>query len=461
MKVTRIAYSDRLNGGKYAELLEQASRLGQIRNEVWQRFGSIAGATSSDRKIRDQWLKEGRKFSVSANAWKETLRDAMANIKANREASKVRARRAIAKRTSDQEEQKRLYQLLRQDQWTEDKFLRRTMRRVNSRGHNRTHNQIVVRSDNYTTFKLAGKTWIKIPGLRKGQRITIPLNTTRPPTGTLRLILRDGRVEVHYSVEVETKKDCGTEIIGVDKGYTEVYVDSQGEHHGERLGDLLTSESDFLKLKYQCRHKLRSIAKAKSHKKKGQAIKKNNLGRKKLNRRKNKIDAQIKDTVFKATHAVVDKAGTIAAEDLTAPMAGKKFGKDVTRRLSSWTKGVIAKALEIVSQRRGSTLVLVNAAYTSQMDSRSGSLSGKRKGDSFYCLDGEVLQADENAARNIQARLFDSEISRWTPYQKVKSILCERTERLRLGLLNQDSSCSELSLSTESELPNGQLCPIF
>ncbi|MFQ5752040.1 MAG: zinc ribbon domain-containing protein [bacterium] len=122
---------------------------------------------------------------------------------------------------------------------------------------------------------------------------------------------------------------------------------------------------------------------------------------------------------------------------------------------------MIAEALEYVSQRRGSTLVLVNAAYTSQMDSRHGALIGKRKGDSFHCFDGEVLQADENAARNIQARLFDSEIGRWTPYNKVKSILLERTERLRLGLLNQDSSCSDLSLSTESELPNGQLCPIF
>ena len=136
-------------------------------------------------------------------------------------------------------------------------------------------------------------------------------------------------------------------------------------------------------------------------------------------------------------------------------------GKNITRRLSAWTKGVIAQALNDVSRRRGSTLVLINAAYTSQMDSRNGALLGRRKEDSFYCFDGEVLQADENAARNIQARLFDSEIDQWTPYKKVKSILLERTERLRLGLLNQDSSCSDSSLSTESELPNGQLCPTF
>ena len=158
---------------------------------------------------------------------------------------------------------------------------------------------------------------------------------------------------------------------------------------------------------------------------------------------------------------MVDKAEFIAAEDLTSPIASKRLGKNVTRRLSAWTKGVIANALDTISRRRGSSVVLVNSAYTSQMDSRYGVLLGKRNGDSFYCHDGVVLQADENAARNVLARLYDQEIGRWTPYKKVKSILLKRTERHRLGLLNQDSSCTPLGSSTESELPNGQFCPRF
>ncbi len=121
----------------------------------------------------------------------------------------------------------------------------------------------------------------------------------------------------------------------------------------------------------------------------------------------------------------------------------------------------MAEALEKVSQRRGSTLVLVNPAYTSQMDSCNGGLLGQRQGDTFHCFDGVVLQADENAARNVLARLCDPEIDRWTPYQQVKSILQARTERYRLGLLNLDSSCSpERALSTESESPK-QLCISF
>lgn len=459
MRVTRIAYSKGLNKGKFGDLKEQATLLGHLRSEVWQKFGSIAGVGLGDRSIRDLWLSEKRKFAVSANAWKETLRDAIADIKANRESAKVVCRRSIARHTDDKEERKKLYSLLSKEQWTDHSLLRRIMRKVCRRGYNRTHNQIIVRSDSYTTFKNKGMLWIKVPGLEKGKRIAIPLSTSETPTGTLRLILRDEKVEVHYSVEIKAKNDCGTEEIGIDKGYTEVYVDSGGKHHGKELGAKLSSESDHLKQKYQRRNRLRSIGKSKSQKR--GKIRLNNLGRKKLNRRKEKTKKQVKDIVYKATHAIVDKAKTIAAEDLTAPMCNKKFGKDVTRRLSAWTKGLIAKALEDVSQRRGSTLILVNAAYTSQMDSRTGTLTGNRKGDSFYCSDGEVLQADENAARNVLARLFDSEISRWTPFKKVKAILLERTERLRLGLLNQDSSCSDVMLSTESELPNGQLCPTF
>ena len=460
-KVTRIAYSKNLTTKKYVALEEQARRLGVIRSEVWQRYGSISGVKLSDRKIRNAWLAEGGHFNVSANAWKETLRDAKADIAMTVEAAKVQARRAISRHTSDEAERKRLYALLKRNEFDSDPYLSRIMRKYWNRGHNHTHNQIVVRSDNYTTFQQGGKAWVKVPSLEKGNRIAIPLNTTVEPSGTLRLIMRDGRVEVHYAIDIKKTNDCGDETIGLDKGYSEVFVDSQGEHHGVELGNLLRSESDYLKVRNQRRAKLRAVSKNTKNDRKRQNITKHNLGRIKLTHRGCKQKANIRDVVFKATHAVVVKASTVAAEDLIAPMSGKKFGKNMNRRLTCWTKGVIAEALELVSQRRGASLVLINPAYTSQMDSRYGCLLGKRSGDSFYCFDGVVLQADENAARNVKARLYDREIVRWTSYQKVKSILLERTERLRLGLLNQDSSCMPIGTSTESELPNEKLCSSF
>ena len=263
--------------------------------------------------------------------------------------------------------------------------------------------------------------------------------------------MNDGIVAVHYTIDIQKTKNCGNATVGIDKGYTEVFMDSDGVEYGEGLGKILTKKSDQLKYKYQKRNKLKAIINKKPHKK--QNIIDNNLGRKKLNRQANKTKSQVQDIIYQATHKLVDKANFIAAEDLTSPIAGKRFGKNVSRRLGAKTKGVIATALDTVSRLRYSSVILVNSAYTSFIPSRYGVLMGKRNGDSFNCFDGVVLQADENAARNVLARLHDPEIDRFTSFQKVKSILLERTERHRFGLLNLDSSCNLSRLSTESELP--------
>ena len=100
MKATRIIKSKNMNQGKYEQLEMQAKQLGKIRSVVWHDFGSINGVSiKGDRKIRDQWLKEKRQFKVSANAWKETLRDSFADIKAYRESAKVR--KVIYKQITD------------------------------------------------------------------------------------------------------------------------------------------------------------------------------------------------------------------------------------------------------------------------------------------------------------------------------------------------------------------------
>lgn len=114
MKITRILYSKNLNQGKYDALKAQAVLLGRVRSDVWQKFGSIAGVGIKDRTIRDLWLKEKRDFSpLSANSWKETLRDSIADISLNREAAKVNARASIRRHTSDNGLQKHLYTLLK------------------------------------------------------------------------------------------------------------------------------------------------------------------------------------------------------------------------------------------------------------------------------------------------------------------------------------------------------------
>ncbi len=207
------------------------------------------------------------------------------------------------------------------------------------------------------------------------------------------------------------------------------------------MGEVLSKESDSLKKKYQRRNKIKAVLEKVEQKnpKKAKRIRKNNLGRKKLSKRKKKHQAKVKTIVFTAVNRVVDKAETIVCEDLTKTFKSKSYGKNTNRRLSGWVKGLMASAINIVASRRGSRVKLVNAAYTSQTCSKCGCL-GKRTGDtftplrsvtSFHCTSGcrAVMQADQNAAVNVLARLHDKELHRWLPFQKVKQILLERCRR--------------------------------
>lgn len=452
MKVTRIACSQRLNQGKYAQLGEQAQRLGRVRSQVWRRYGSLAGLGVTDRQIRDQWMADGTadSFGVLANAWKETVRDAVADIKAGREAAKVPVRQAIWRHTTNQAERKRLYALLKRDQWRSDPYLCRLMRRHWRRGRNRTSNQIVVRCDQYRTFTLTegGNIWLAVPSLVRRKMVTIPLNTTLAPTGTLRLILRDGRVEVHYAIDgaelKSSQRPCGTVKLGVDKGYTEVLTDSGSNHHGPELGELLRAESDFLKTKNARRAKIRSIAEKAAEagdQAKADRITAGNLGSIKRRRRRHRFKAKVRSVTFTAVHQLFDKAAHAVAEDLTRSFPSrKKLGKNTNRRLAMWTKGVTAEALASVSERRGSALTLVNAAYTSQV-APCCHILGKRQGDRLHCTQcGAVWQADHAGAINILERDGDPDISLLTPHTRVKQIIQERADRQRTRLPVQDSS---------------------
>jgi hypothetical protein len=53
------------------------------------------------------------------------------------------------------------------------------------------------------------------------------------------------------------------------------------------------------------------------------------------------------------------------------------------------------------------------------MDSVPGLLEGKRVADKFYRVNGDVLQADHNAALNVLRRYKDTGITRFTPIRKL------------------------------------------
>jgi transposase len=158
----------------------------------------------------------------------------------------------------------------------------------------------------------------------------------------------------------------------------------------------------------------------------------------------------VRTEVFTAAHAVIDKAAVLVVEDLTHPIVGYDRGNNTNRRLSGWVKGLIAEAATSVSRRRGASVDCVNAAYTSQAV-RCHPSFGRRNGGKLHCtVCKAVYDVDAVAAENLLERRADREISRFTPYRKVRTILEQRFRQA------SPSTSARLGVTAETAQPRLQ-----
>ena len=430
---TRTIYADTPQ-----ELLPICKAVGYIRADIWRRYGGLKTVGKSSNDIRNEisGLALYSDLPIDGTIRNESTKDIVNDIFLYRAAAQQKVRRAIyARAKDDKAELTRLYELLQRGEWTQDNFLHRQMRKHFKHGHSQVNNQFVVRSDKHHTEIVDGKLVVVINIAPKyGQPIRLVTTTSGKNVDlsgkNIRIVVKDNVTEIHYAFKKPMSRPHGTEIIAVDKGYTEAFVDSDGDEHGVGLGKIMTEYSDKASKTGKARNKLHALEKKHreaGHIAKADRIKSNNLGTKKIKARKDKTQKRIRNIAFKAAHSVVDKASLVISEDLTRPIAKKHPWKKHNRRMSAWAKGTLAEALESTTQQRKARHVLVNAAYTSQMDSNTHLLEGQREADKFYCANGDVLQADFNAARNLLHRYFDHEITLYTPYREVRRILLARS----------------------------------
>lgn len=104
----------------------------------------------------------------------------------------------------------------------------------------------------------------------------------------------------------------------------------------------------------------------------------------------------------------------------------------MNRKLSSWTRGYIKERIKFKTDKFCIKLIQVNPAYTSQMCPECFYIdSNNRKGDKFKCqkcsYEGD---ADVVAAKNIFQRVEYSEITLYTPKEKVKEFFMQKHENL-------------------------------
>ncbi|MHC5934473.1 nuclease/transposase family protein [Nostoc sp.] len=268
-----------------------------------------------------------------------------------------------------------------------------------------------------------------------------------PIAGRLRFIINhSGVVELHYPKTTKIEVNPSTDSIGLDKGFTEGFYGSNDVAYAEGLGKIIKAYFDARTKKNRKRYRLFALTRI-ADPIKSARISENNLGRKKANKLSSRKRQTISQLIRTDTNKIFDSFGFVFAEDLSKHIKSKRRAKAVNRRLNEWSKGQLQKALDEISIRKGGKVTLVNAAYTSQVDHRNGTLLGKRLGDQFFTFDGVVLQADYNAGNCIKYRGDDSVITRFMKKEEVHRILVERTR----------SFLAELGHSLESAVSMGWL----
>lgn len=452
MKVTRTLHAD-----VAPALASVCKAMGFVRADIWRRYGALGTVGKNANAIRKEISADALYDSlpVDGTIRAETTKDIVNDILLYKAAAMVKVRQAVAARTRDAVERKRMYAAIKTNEWLSDNFLHRQVRKHFRHGRSSVANQFVVRSDKHTSAVVNGRLVVTIKVAEKfGAHIELVTTSSGKHvdlTGSnLRIVVKDEFTEIHYAADKGDGRACGDQALGIDKGYTQAFTDSDGAVHGMGFGAVLSRYSDATAATGASRNKLHALHK--KHRAAGRIAKANrirqcNLGRKKIDARKERAQKQLRTLAFEAAHSIVDKAAVVVSEDLTSPIATKQQWRRYNRRMSSWAKGVLAEALDSVCEQRKARHELVCGAYTSQMDSTTGLLHGKRVGDKFYRANGDVLQADHNAALNVLARLDDGEITRFTPYKEVRRILLSRSpaqlsvNRLELGAPSASTKC--------------------
>lgn len=317
-------------------------------------------------------------------------------------------------------------------------WLHRYFREEYKRGHTRKNRQIVYQNQAYKCTRISRYlVRLEVQGLQKGKRIALLVRSNRIITGQIRVIRNNaGKLEIHSFVALYNR-DYGflinrSEMVGVDRGYTEVFFTDTGGSLGVDFGKQLNRKTDRITRKGRQKNKLWSLAhvRYKNAPEKARRIIENNLGNQTELQRRNQDDAYVETVVNQACRCLTLQAESVAVESLVEQISSnQKLSRRAKNRLEKWEKGTVADRLTHWSERNKTHICWVSAAYTSQVDHRNGTLLGHRSGERFTTFDGVVFHADHNAALNVRNRVSDKEITRFTPYKQVQAVLIERTAR--------------------------------
>ncbi|WP_293046876.1 transposase [Moorena sp. SIO1F2] len=393
------------------ELLQVMKKLGIVRAESYNKLGSI-NHWGMDWKKAIPEIKSFRTpdtLGLPAKLMDWTINDVAKAITAQQAACSDAVIKKIYKRfpgKDNQKTRKELCKQLKSCAFINNPLLHRLVRKDFQRGHSWVDNQIVYQQVGYRCKRLSRNTYeLELAGLTRGKRNKVLVRCNRQIRGQIRLIYNQllQRFEIHFLVN-HGKVEITAERrhVGVDKGYTEAFYDSDGQAYGKGLGKAITKKSDRICAKNRNRGKLWALHRKleKLDPAKSARILENNLSRKTENKRYRQNQSEIKAIIGAASKSLFSGESLLVfavreawptALNLTQPIKNKRQSKAMSRKLNSWMKGVMRDSLQKWANWTGSVVTEVQPSYTSQIDSVTGTLLGKRSGDSFTRFNGVVL----------------------------------------------------------------------
>ncbi|MGL5315821.1 MAG: RNA-guided endonuclease TnpB family protein, partial [Peptostreptococcaceae bacterium] len=312
------------------------------------------------------------------------------------------------------------------------KYLNNLIRR-----YTRKYKNKIPYSNKNTTFSIDTglysykEGYINITCAKKGKRLPIKLTDSNIRNNTLKVKIIDDKLEIHCPLKVETKKHKEfINTIGIDKGYKYLFAVSSGKLYGENLNHYLNKETERLNKINSTRNRFYAIYQKNldlGNINKANNILENNLGKIKYIKNKIKHDQTVKSYINYSLNQLIkqEKPKEIVMENLDFVNWNNTYPKSVKRKLSRWIKGYIRERIEYKCDYNNINYTYINPAYTSKVCNICGRF-GKRDNDVFECSNCGKLHSDINASKNILNRKYDEEISLYTKFTKVKSILENR-----------------------------------
>ena len=451
MLKTTTQYSLDLNQDQLTSLNDLGKKYRIVRNYFYQKYSTLYQIGTIDKfyDLRNQLMKEKPWFTTYLPAcyWKICLQQTLGNIKANWENDFNQIRMIMNQNFNLTDEDKHylntilksyktLDQVLNKNQesdYLKEKFsnvnrhrlnnlLKRYIRKYKSKRPFSRKNNLLHLEINLYVYK---NQEIRISSLEKYKRINIPVKDTRTFTSNLTVKWDNNILKIYAPVEIKPKVNTNTTIIGVDKGYSSLLTTSTGNKYGTKYKQISTPyiEKQLKKNKNRSRlYQLYINYLEKGNLYKANQIYKNNLGNSKYYKNQNKYQETLKAYINSSINQmlIAEKPKEIVKEDLTWVGNKKQGSKQLKNRLNKWMKGYLDEQLEFKAELNGIKITNINPAYTSQIHHKCKTL-GIRNFETFTCPKcNETEDADINAAKNILDRKYETQITKYTPVEKIK-----------------------------------------